>query len=154
MEAWQNGVILFYSIFSFLGFAKGVHESKYKKNAYGLCRLYNVIGAFVWGDAVVFGLFWMLVSMVTLWLNDWILFLLFQSIFWLVRSIGETIYWFNQQFSPINRNPPEKFLIYKIFHNDFVWVVYQIFWQCIMVISAVLSIYFVALWLHLRFPNV
>jgi hypothetical protein len=147
MTTWQNYLLIAYAIFSFTGFLKGLDESKNKKNAYGMDGIFNLNGAFVWADEVVFGLFWTAASLVTLFLNDWILFLLLQSAFWLIRSIGETIYWFLQQFSTINRNPPEKFLIYKIFKNDSVWFVFQIGWQCLTVISLIATIYLSHLWL-------
>jgi hypothetical protein len=85
--------------------------------------------------------------LVTWWLNDWLLFWLIVSVFWAVRSWGETIYWLNQQFSTIERNPPKKHILYPIFHNDSVWFVHQIIWQCVTVISIVVSLYFGRLWL-------
>lgn len=147
MGVCQRNLILIYATFAFIGFVKGFSECKNKKNSYGKAHIFNLIGAFVWGDAVVFGLFWALVSMAVLLLNDWVLFLLTLSVFWAVRSLGETIYWFNQQFSKVDRNSPEKFWFYKIFQNDSVWFVYQIYWQCVTVISIILSIYLAHLWL-------
>jgi len=47
---------------------------------------------FVWGDAVIFGLFWTVALIVAWVLKDWYLFLLIVSVFWVVRSLGETIY--------------------------------------------------------------
>ncbi len=148
MNSWQQTFILIYALFNLLVFLKGYYESKYKKNAYGLTRPLLFIGAFVWGDAVVFGLFWLLSSIVTLLLKDWYLFLLVVSVFWVVRSLGETIYWFNQQFSPINRNPIKNLSWNSIFHNDSVWFIHQIIWQCVMVTSTIFSIYFAWLWLR------
>jgi hypothetical protein len=147
MQLWQKVIILVYAFFSLFGLVKGYLETKNKKNAYGDSLILYLIGAFVWADAVVFGIFWIFVSVTVLLLDSWALFLLIISVFWLVRSVGETIYWFNQQFSKINRNPPENYLIYKIFQNDSVWFVYQIFWQCMTVVSIVASIYFAKLWL-------
>ena len=148
MEAYQRIILILYGIFAFFGFLKGLNECKNKKNPYGNAHLFNLIGAFVWGDAVIFGLFWTLASGIFYLLNDWILFLLTISLFWAVRSFGETIYWFNQQFSKINRNPPGRLFLYKIFHGDAVWFIYQIFWQCITIISIIFSIYFAARWLQ------
>jgi hypothetical protein len=147
MTAWQKVTIAIWGTIHFLLFIKGFYESNKKKNAYGLTILLFPFGIFVWGDAVIFGLFWTLSSIATLLLKDWILFLLFISVFWLVRSAGETIYWFNQQFSPIKRNPPETLPLYKFFHNDSIWFIYQISMQCICVISIIFSIYFAHLWL-------
>jgi hypothetical protein len=143
----QQTFLLLFALFNFFVFCKSFYECKYKKNALGWTAWLNPIGAFVWGDAVVFSAFWVLVSLVVWRLNDWLLFLLIVALFWLVRSIGETIYWFNQQFSLIDRNPPKKMIGYSIFHNDSIWFVYQIIWQCVTVISLVLSLYFSWAWL-------
>lgn len=148
MNPWQQTFILLYALFNLFIFLKGLYESKYKKNAYGLTRPLLFIGVFVWGDAVVFGLFWLLSSVFALLLNDWYLFLLVVSIFWVVRSLGETIYWFNQQFSTIKRNPIKNLPMNSVFHNDSVLFIHQIIWQCVTVSSIILSIYFSWLWLQ------
>lgn len=147
MNSSQQTLILIFVLLNLLVFFKAFYECKYKKNAFGLTPWLTVIGAFVWGDGVVFGLFWFLVSAVVLVLQDWFLFLLIASVFWVVRSLGETIYWFNQQFSTLDRNPPKKMIGYSIFHNDSIWFVYQIIWQCVMAVSIVLSLYFGWAWL-------
>ncbi len=153
MTFWQNVVVFIYASVNFVVFLKGFYESKYKKNAYGLTPFLQFLGIFAWGDAVVFGLFWMISSTVTLFLKDWYLFLLIVSVFWVVRSIGETIYWFNQQFSSktYEWNKPENLPWHSIFHNDSVWYVHQIIWQCTTVASVIFSIYFANLWLGSRF---
>ena len=148
MKLWQQTFIFIYAFFNLLVFLKGFYETKYKKNAYGLTRPLLFVGIFVWGDAVIFGLFWLLSSIVTLLLKDWYLFLLIISVFWVVRSLGETIYWFNQQFSSLNRNPVKNLPWNSIFHNDSVWFIHQIIWQCVTVISVIFSIYFAASWLQ------
>lgn len=132
---------------SFFSFIKGIVESK-KGNAYKLTPYLIPLGIIAWGDAVVFGLFWLLVSLVCYLLNDWILFLLIVSAFWFVRSLGETIYWFIQQFSGKvpESNKPENLLFHSIFKNDSVWFVYQIIWQCLTVISIIAILYFARLW--------
>ena len=148
MIFFQKIFLLCFAFFNLIVFFKALHECKVKKNAFGLTPPLTLIGAFVWADAVVFGLFWTLISLVSWWLDDWLLFLLIVSLFWVVRSVGETIYWFNPQFSTIDRNPPEKHLFYFIFQNDSVWFVHQIIWQSITVISLVASLYFGWAWLQ------
>ncbi len=148
MANWQKLIIVIWGVSSFILFVKGFKESKDNKNSYGITPYLLPWGVFVWGDAVVFGLFWTLVSFAVLFLKDWILFLLIISVFWVIRSLGETIYWFNQQYSNINRNPPEKFWFYKYFHNDSVWFIHQIAWQCITVASIIFTIYFAHSWLN------
>lgn len=146
MQSWQIVFLCLYGLGNLLLSTKASYESHKKKNAFGQIP-FGIIGMFVWGDAVVFGIFWALVSIVTLLLQDWILFWLIFSLFWVVRSFGETIYWFNQQFSTVKREDPKQKWLYKYFHNDSVWFVYQITQQCITVVSLVASIYFASVWL-------
>lgn len=147
MIIWQKIFIVFWSISSLVLSVYGFHQSKNKKNAYGLTPTLFIYGIFVWGDAAVFGFFWSITSLTVLFLNDWILFLLILSTFWVVRSLGETIYWFNQQFSPIKRNPPKNLPGYKYFNDDSIWFIYQIIMQCICVISIIFTIYLAKIWI-------
>lgn len=148
MNELQKILLIIYTVFSFLGFLYGLFKCVNKKDNLGGAHIFNLLGAFVWADAVVFGLFWSIASIIILALNDWILFLLTQSIFWTIRSLGEATYWFNQQFSTINRNPGHKLWINKIFKDEYTtWFVYQIQWQCTAVIFIILSIYLGHVWL-------
>ena len=152
MTFFQQLFLAAFSLFNLLVFFKAFYECKYKKNAFGLTRPLVVIGAFVWGDAVVFGPFWLASSLISWLLQDWYLFLLIMAIFWTVRSLGEVIYWLNEQFSTLRRNPIETLPWQSIFHNDSVWFIHQIIWQCMLVISLVLTIYLSHMWLQ-SFPN-
>lgn len=141
---------LFFILFAFANvvlFLKALHECKNKNNAFGLTRWLTPIGAFVWGDAVVFGVFWALVSLACWWLGDLLLFWLIVSVFWVVRSLGETVYWFNQQFSTIEREPPKSLIGFSVFKNNSIWFVHQIFWQCVAVVAIIASLYFGHAWL-------
>lgn len=147
MSWWQ---ILFVTIWGFMSLIFAfisIYQTAVKKRAYGRAGFLLWMGAFVWGDGVIFGPFWTIVSFITLYLNDWILFSLFVSVFWLVRSLGETFYWFNQQFSLINRNQPQHLPGFRFFKNNSVWFVHQIFWQCITVVTIISTIYLSALWI-------
>ncbi|HEX6977020.1 MAG TPA: hypothetical protein VF185_01495 [Patescibacteria group bacterium] len=147
MDEVQKLTVIIYGLFSAFCFLKSLHNTKDKNNSFGLAFLIYPIGGFVWADGVVFGLFWTIVSAFLLYLNSWILFLLTLSIFWLVRSVGETIYWFNQQFSSKNRNPIETLPFRQVFHNDSIWFVLQIYWQCVTVVTSITTIYLVHTWL-------
>ena len=148
MNLIQNSTVLIVGIASSIGFAKAIVESVFRKNPFGyVWHIYNFTGAYVWADQVVFGIFWSIACLISLILNDWIFFLLIFSVFWVVRSFGETVYWLNQQFSPRNLNPTERFWLHKLFPGESVWFVYQIMQQCILVISIISSIYFSKLWL-------
>ena len=150
MNTIQINIISIFGIISLLTAIKGFYESSVKNNPFGLTYPLFPFGIFVWGDAAVLGLFWSLVSLVCFLLNDWILFLLIISLYWFVRSFGEIIYWLNQQFSPIIRNLPKK-SGYKFFRNDSIWFINQLYWQCVMIVSIVSTIYLTHLWLTTKF---
>ncbi len=153
MNTWQTTLIITFGILNFLIFLWSLYQCKNKGNSYGITWGLFPIGIFVWGDGVIFGLFWAGVSVVNLILSDWILFLLLFSVFWLVRSIGETIFWFNQQFSATHRYPPKQLVGHKIFEGklieeyDAIWFVNQISMQCITVVTIITTIYLTHLWL-------
>lgn len=142
----QIGIILC-AILNLFILLKGFHKTKNKKDAFGTTPFLLPLGIFVWGDAVVLSLFWILTALITLVSHSWNLFLLVLSVFWFIRSFGEVIYWLNQQFSNLSRNPPAKLLLHDIFHNDSIWFAYQLFWQCIMLASLIFTIYFAHKWL-------
>jgi len=144
MNIWQGFFVVFWGVYAFSGFLLGL---KNKKNPFGLCNTFNPIGAFVWIDAIVFGLFFFLVSIFSFLFKQWNLFLLIAAVFWTIRSLGEVIYWFLEQFATKHRNPPHTLWPYKWFKGEEVWIVMQIFWQCIAVIGIVTSLY---LWTLLR----
>lgn len=148
MVVWQFYTLLLLLIFNVGLSLKGFYESYKKKNAFGKSFYFGLLGVFVWGDAVVFGAFWAIAAAISILLQDWILFWLVASLFWVIRSFGETMYWFLQQFSTVKREKPDdhKFL-FKYFHNDSVWFIYQILQQCITVAAIISSIYFTNLWL-------
>lgn len=108
--------------------------------SYGKFWPLNTIGGFVWGDALIFGPFWALASIITILMQDWWLFELIFLCFWLVRSVGETIYWLNQQYSDVIREKPEKSILYRFVKSNAVWFLMQIWWQCITVATLVLLI--------------
>lgn len=141
---------VFVSIFGFTAlifFLIQILRLRKKKSIYGLTNYLFFLGAFVWGDLIILGPFWTIVSFLSLFLNDWYLFLLFISIFWSIRSLGEVIYWLNEQFAPKNRNNPDTLRLYRFVRNDSVWFIYQLFWQCIFVFSLISSIFLAKLWL-------
>ncbi len=148
MLLWQTIFIIFFGIFNLIASVMGLYQSKVKKNHLKITYFLLPLGIFVWADAVIFGIFWFAVSLTSLFLNDWIIFLLFFSVFWLVRSFGETIYYFNQQFSQIRRQPGKNLPGYSLFNDEYtIWFVYQIICQSITVISLVTSVYLFKLWL-------
>ncbi|PIR62118.1 MAG: hypothetical protein COY81_05385 [Candidatus Pacebacteria bacterium CG_4_10_14_0_8_um_filter_43_12] len=118
-----------------------------QKNSFGLAGWLYPFGIFVWGDALIIALFWLLISVASLLFNDWLLFLLLVSLFWVVRSWGEVNYWLLEQFSGIHRNKAKDLLGFLIVKNDSIFFIYQVFWQCCLVFSLLFAIYFAHLWL-------
>lgn len=143
MDIWQKYLVILFLILNIFLLKKSYIECKIKNNAYGITKPLFILGMFVWGDVVIYSVFWIIVSIISLIFEDKILFLVFLACFWIIRSLGETIYWFLQQFSDnvSESNKPKNLLFNSVFHNDSVWFVYQIMWQCVTVFSAVFLIY-------------
>lgn len=148
MQTWQFIVIGIFWAYATLAFFRAIRQVIEHSNPFGLATPFILTGSFVWGDAVIFGLFWNVVIAFVLIHQDWFLMLLVYSVFWFFRSIGETIYWLNQQFSSINRNPPEKFAHFAIFKGDSAWFINQIIYQCLSVITGITSLYLASSWLQ------
>lgn len=145
--------MLFIALFGLGAFAlwiKSLYEVVSKKNPYGVGKYGLIYGGFVFADYLIFGAFFTLASIVSLILYDFILFLLINSVFWLVRSVGEALYWFLQQFSPLaHKNPPERFFWNSyIKQADAIWIINQVIWQCMTVIFAITTIYLSHQWLQ------
>lgn len=148
MLIWQHDIVVTYSIFAFLFGIKGWYESYFKKNPYGQYVWLNLWGAFVWADAAILCIFWAIAGAVILCINNWNLFLLLFSAFWLIRSLGETLYWFLTQFSTLNKDPAERFFLHTLFPNEVVFFINQMLWQCVSIVSLISTIYFAYKWVH------
>lgn len=142
MNYWQNLIVWFFGISGLITFLFEILRLKNKKSVYTLTDYLFFLGAFVWGDIIILGPFWIIVSLVSIYLNSWNLFLTLVSLFWSIRSFGEIVYWLNEQFGGKNRNPPHTLKLYKYIKNDAVWFLNQLFWECIFVFSILLSLYF------------
>lgn len=148
MNIQETFIIVIYGIFSLVAFIKGLHQSIIKKNPFGTTKYFFWLGIFAWGDGIIVGPFWFFASLTSFLIKDWNLFLLIISAFWLVRSFGETVYWLNQQFVKKESNYYQRIWGYNFFKNDSILFIYQIFWQCVTVISIISMIYFENLWLR------
>lgn len=147
MQQYQQAIIILFAIINLLFFIKGSIETRRGKAYKMVPYVLMIFGIFVWGDAVILSFFLALASIFSLLIGDWILFLLVISAFWLVRSLGETVYYFNQQFSGIQRCPPKTLPGFRLYQNDSIWFAYQIFVQCITIITLITTIYLAHLWL-------
>jgi hypothetical protein len=130
-------------VISYLGY----QQSARHQNSFTLTRWLYPWGIFVWGDALILGMMWAVLSLGSLILHDAWLFISGACLFWLVRSLGETVYWLNQQFSSLKRNNPQDLWGHQLWQGDGVWFGYQLFWQVMTVIFSLASIYSVAQWL-------
>lgn len=148
MQSISNTLIIAVLVFSLFSSIRAYFacqdESQILKSPWRLCE---VFGSFVWADHIILGPFWMLISLACFLLQDVLLFLLIFSAFWLVRSSGEVLYWFLQQFHPRAGNEPEQYWINRHAPGEAVWFLHQIFWQCIAVLALILTIYFAYHWI-------
>lgn len=147
MTDGQQLFLLAFALINLILTCAAFHQVKLRRNAFGLTRWLFPLGSFVWGDSLVFSIFWVIVCAVSVYLQDWQLFWLLFSVFWVVRSLGEVQYWFNQQFASKKLDAPESLLGFTLFQNHSIYFVYQIFWQCLAVGSIVWSAYLLGEWI-------
>lgn len=146
MVLWQSLLLIIFLLLQIILSIKSQRECK-NGCSFTLTHWLAPLGMFVWGDVLVLSLFWFFAGLVALLLQDVVLFLLIVSTFWLVRSIGETIYWFLQQFATVKRDLPHTLLGYSLVKNEAIWFMYQVMWQCITVITLLTTIYLSHRWL-------
>lgn len=135
----QRLLVLIYGIISLTAFVRGYIHCKYKHNRHGITP-FGLLGIFIWTDAVVIGLFWMLASMLVLIIDNWHIGLLIISLFWVVRSAGEVIYWMLQQFATKKRDEPETVRWHSLFPGESVWIAQQVWWQMVLVFSLLATV--------------
>lgn len=64
-----------------------------------------LVGAFVWEDVLIFAPAFLVMTLITLFTRDLRIGLLLFLIFWIVRSSGETLYFFLEQFFEPTHEP-------------------------------------------------
>lgn len=136
----QNLFLVGFLVYSLLGFVIGFKNTFFRKNPYGHSQLFYPLGAFVWADSIVFGLFFTFVSAICLLLQNFLVFILVYSLFWTIRSFGEQFYWFLEQFSTVHKNPEHTLWVSKFFPRNSSWIALQTFWQCVSVVSIISSV--------------
>lgn len=146
LKCWviTNLLLFFFSIF------------RIKKSQTNVRFIYSwgfLFGAFVWEDLMIFSFFHFLSTSIALLLNDFRFFLLFFLTFWLVRSLGETLYFFLQQFIRPKHHPHEiskHFKLIKFFlgnvSNQKSFIIVQVFQQIVATISLSLLILLFLYW--------
>ena len=141
-------LLAIYFIYSTIALASGYYHAIKKQNPFGLTPWLFFIGSFVWGDALLLGLFWSIVSAMCVVFNQVHLFVFTYSVFWIIRSFGEVQYWMHQQFTSVIRDQPETLWLHRFVRSSAVWFMYQVFWQCFAVISIVSSVFFGWVWIN------
>lgn len=126
-------------IISFAQIIKG-NITGFEPLVYGFGPL--LYGAFNWADVWIFSLLWIILSSILLRLKERYFFWIAFYSFWLIRSSGEVMFSFMQQFHPQIKPwlayAPRAFM-QNTFLGQFIlvryWVVEQIFFQSISVLS-------------------
>lgn len=125
----------------------GWRYTYYRHQPFTVTPWFFPTGIFVWGDAVIIGIFWSLLGICAYLLGDWSFVGLGISLFWLVRAWGEVQYWLHEQFATKHRNPPHTLHFHRFFPDESIWFVYQVFWQCVMVAALLAACWFGKQWL-------
>jgi hypothetical protein len=135
---------IFIVLFAFLTVLSFIRIRKGKKIAEFVYSFGFLIGSFVWEDMFVFSVYGLAASIATVWLGQWKYGLLFFLVFWMVRSAGETLYFFLEQFIEPKQYPhyvDSHFgLVRYIFGNisyQQCLIIMQVFFQIIMMTSIV-----------------
>lgn len=139
-------MIFIFGILSLAVFFIGLQKTIRQNQSFQTTPYLLWMGIFVWADAIVIAPFWIVSSLASFIFEDWILFCLLASLFWVVRALGETVYWIQEQFAATHRNEPKSLAGEKMFRGELIWVIYQLIWQCICVAAVLCSIYFGYLW--------
>ncbi len=139
--------VYIFLLYSAIGTIFAFHKRAHKVHLQPSWVLFP-LGAYVWEDTIIFGPFWIIATITTLFLNNVYFGLAFYFVFQTIRLHGETIYWFNQQFSSINRNPGKSQWTRHLFSDEYTgWFIYQILWQSLTAIAAMGAVYFCYKWL-------
>jgi len=98
-----------------------------------------LIGAFVWEDLLVFSAAFFIGTVLTLLVHDIRVGLLLLAAFWAVRSAGEALYFFLQQFHVPTHSPhaiSHHFVLFRrLFgnvHDQKCFIFMQITWQVVL----------------------
>lgn len=97
-----------------------------------------LIGAFVWEDALIISFFWIIGGIILFFLNSWNFTLILLLLFIIIRKFIEVIYWLFQQFNNTGFRPYD--FGFKNLNNNSIYIIYQMFSFCIVVLSLFLLI--------------
>jgi len=122
-------------------FVLAYRRVRHSEEGYGFIHTWGgFMGAFVWEDLMIFSLFFMVAALLTDIFQNIRLGLLLLAAFWMVRSAGEALYFFLQQFHRPDRLPhniAEHFApLRRLFGRISVqkcYIIMQIFGQTVLV---------------------
>jgi len=143
MTIGMEYLLFFWVFYSIAAILAGWHFAVRKNLSFYPSRYFLLLGAFVWIDAVILGIFWLITALIFLIIEDWRLWMITVSSFWLIRSLGEIHYWLLQQFAAKPLDDPHKYWMSQYFRGKAVWIYYQVTWQVMAVTSLVSLIYFI-----------
>ncbi len=138
---WLRAGLLGFSLACLGLFLVAYRRVRHSEEAYGFIHAWGgVLGAFVWEDLMIFSVFFMVATLLTDVLRNIRVGLLLLSAFWMVRSAGEALYFFLQQFHRPDYPPhniAEHFApLRRIFGRISIqkcYIIMQIFWQTVLV---------------------
>ena len=112
-----------------------------------------LLGAFVWEDLLVFSFYFLAITLITLLVQDVHIWILFVLIFWMVRSSGEALYFFLQQFIVPKHYPHDLAehikrytLVSSRLSDQQVMILMQVFYQVMLTITIGTLVLFLLNW--------
>lgn len=138
---WLRVLFLLLSLLCLCLFVLAYRHVRHSEETYGFIHMWGIIvGSFVWEDLMIFSVFFMVATFLVAVLCNIRLGLLLLASFWMVRSAGETLYFFLQQFHRPEHPPhniaqhfaPLRLLFGRISVQK-CYIIMQIFWQTILV---------------------
>ncbi|MCB9806909.1 hypothetical protein H6768_03370 [Candidatus Peribacteria bacterium] len=121
-------VVFFFSL-TFIAYRKIV---SYKGKIHFTYTWAALMGGFVWEDVLIFSIYGGISSILTLLFRDYRLGILFFLVFWIVRSAGETLYFFLQQFIEPKHDPHAIDNHFVLLRKVFQTLSYQ---QCLIIMQ-------------------
>ena len=146
----MSSVVLFYLALHLFLFALSFYKVfKSKEKLEFIYAWAFIFGAFVWEDLLVLSFFNIFFAFVVYILGDIKIGIIFLLVFFIVRAFGETIYYFLQQFNSLPPYPHRLHAHFKALRSILgdisdqkCFILGQVLFQCITVLSTVLLILF------------
>lgn len=140
---WLHISLLVFALGCLGLFALAYRRVRHSAETYGFIHYWGgFLGAFIWEDLMIFSIFFMLTALLVGAIQNIRVGLLLLASFWIVRSAGETFYFFLQQFHRPEHTPHNIAEHFAPLHHLFghissqkCYIIMQIFWQTILAMS-------------------